>query len=434
MLISCGAALLSLPAASATGDKLSLTDALFTATSASCVTGLVTLDTGSDFSTFGQLVILSLIQIGGIGIMSVSTLFLLLAGMKAGFIERLSLQDSFTHSGEYSPLRILRSILVFTLSIEAIGALMMFSRFSHDYPAAQAAYLAIFHSVSAFCNAGFSLFSESLINYRNDLSINLVVSLLILTGGIGFLVMSELHHKLRFKRRGRERLSLHTKLVLSTSAILLCLSTLCFLTLEWNNSLAEVPYGQKALNAAFQAVTTRTAGFNTLQINELTNASLFLTMILMFIGACPGSTGGGVKVTTIATLVLTGTAALKGRDLPHIFKRSISRESVSKALSLTLVSLVLVSICPIVLTATELGSTPHTQASGKFIELAFESASAFGTVGLSTGITPELSQAGKIVITFVMFIGRLGPLSIAFAISRRKEISFRYAEEKIMIG
>jgi trk system potassium uptake protein TrkH len=434
ILIAIGAVLLSLPAASATGERTSLIDAVFTATSASCVTGLITLDTGSDFSLFGQLIILTLIQIGGIGIMSISTLFLLLAGMRAGFIGRLSLQDSFTHSGEYSPLRILKSIVVGTLSIEAFGALLMFGRFAADYPIGQAAYLSIFHSISAFCNAGFSLFPESLVNYRHDWIINMVISGLIITGGLGFLVMSELRHKMDFSRRSWERLSLHTKLVLSATAILLCVSTLFFLTVEWNNSLAGLPIAHKTLNAAFQAVTTRTAGFNTINLSELSDTSLFMTMVLMFVGACPGSTGGGIKITTVATLALMGVAALTGREHPQVFKRSISENSISKALSLSLLGLGLVCIGTILLSATEMGSTPHTETNGRFIELAFEMVSAFGTAGLSTGVTPTLSGAGKILITLMMFIGRLGPLSIAFAISRQKETTFRYAEEKIMIG
>lgn len=434
LLISVGSILLSLPAASASGKAIPLIDAIFTATSASCVTGLITLDTGRDFSTFGQLVILTLIQIGGIGIMSFSTLLVLLTGMKAGFIGRVSLQDSFTHSGEYSPRHILKSIVIFTVYIESLGAFLMYSRFAQDYPPSQAAYISIFHSISAFCNAGFSLFSQSLVNYQNDWGLNMVFSFLIITGGIGFLVMSELHHNLRLRRRSWERLSLHSKLVLSATGILLLTSTLLFMLFEWNNSLAELPAGLKPLSAAFQAITTRTAGFNTINIDKLTNASLFLSMILMFIGACPGSTGGGVKITTMATLALMGIAALRGRDRPQVFKRTIAERSVNKALSLTLVGLVIISTCTIALTATELGSQSHTESSGRFLELAFETVSAFGTVGLSTGLTPTLSPAGKGILTLMMFIGRLGPLSIAFAISRQREKLFHYAEESIMIG
>ena len=434
LLIGIGSFLLTLPISSSSENSISAINAIFTATSASCVTGLATLDTANDFSTFGQLVILLLIQIGGIGIMSLSTLFLLIAGGRTGFIGRLSLQDSFTHSGEYSPMRILKSIVKFTLAIEGIGAAILFFRFNQDFDVNTALYFSVFHSVSAFCNAGFALFSDSLVSYQDDKIVNFVIGFLIVTGGLGFLIMSELQMKRKFKRRAWERLSLHSKLVLTSTGILILSGTGLFLLLEWNNTLAGLSLIDKITSVSFQSVTCRTAGFNTLQIGELTNSSLFLSMVLMFIGAAPGSTGGGIKVTTFSTLIIMGCASLCGKENPQVFKRTIADQSVQKSLSLVIVSLSIISLCTIILTATELGSVPHSESEGKFIELAFEAVSAFGTVGLSTGITPNLTNVGKVAITIMMFIGRLGPLSIAFALSRKKEKLFRYAEETIMIG
>ncbi len=434
ILIILGASLLMLPISSATENPISMINAVFTATSACCVTGLTTLDTATDFSTFGQLVILTLIQIGGIGIMSLSTLFILIAGGRAGFIGRLSLQDSFTHSSEYSPLNILKSITKYTFIIEGIGALALLIRFGQEFSISKAIYLSVFHSVSAFCNAGFALFSNNLMNYSNDWLVNFVIGFLIITGGLGFLVMAELQLKQKYKRRAWERLSLHSKLVLSSTAILLLTGSALFLLLEWNNTLSGLSIFDKVINSSFQSITCRTAGFNTLPIGELTNSSLFLSIILMFIGAAPGSTGGGIKVTTFSTLILMGSAALRGKDSPQTFKRTIAEQSVQKALSLVIVSLGIIALCTIILTVTELGSKPHSETDGKFIEIAFETVSAFGTAGLSTGITPNLSNSGKIAITIMMFIGRLGPLSIAFALSHKKKKLYRYAEESIMIG
>lgn len=434
LLILIGTVLLSFPAASADGQRIPLTDALFTATSASCVTGLITLDTGSDFSLYGQLIILLLLQIGGIGIMSISTLFLFMAGMRTGLVGRLSMTDAYTHSGEYNVRSILKSVLLFTASIELAGSALLFTRFARDFPPLRALYLSVFHSVSAFCNAGFSLFSTSLMQYRSDPWINLTVTALIISGGIGFLVLSELHRKFRFRRRDWDKLSLHTKLAVSVTCLLLLISTAALLLTEQNNLLAGTTSAERIQTAFFQAVTARTAGFNTVDIGNLANNSLFIMMILMFVGACPGSCGGGVKVTTVATLFLLGRASIRGEEHPRIFNRTIAENSVKKATSLILVSLVIIFIGTLILNSTEIGATPHRASGGKFIELAFECVSAFGTVGLSTGVTPLLSQTGKLLITLLMFIGRLGPLSVAFAISRTREARFRYAEETIMIG
>ena len=432
LLIALGTLLLSLPISSASTKQLPFIDALFTATSASCVTGLATLDTGADFSGFGQWVILFLIQVGGLGIMAVSTLFILFV-RRSGMLGRATLKDLYTHRGDYDVRHILRSVFFFTVTIEGAGALVLTARFMREYSTLVALKLGIFHSISAFCNAGFSLFSSSLVNYSTDLIVNITICILVITGGLGFLVLAELN-SFKWTKRSWNRLSLHTKLTVCTTAILLTLGTLTFFLLERHNAFAHLPTSRQWLAAFFQSVTARTAGFNTVDMSQLRTDSLFATMILMFIGAGAGSTGGGIKVTTIATLFLSGWAALNGRNLPQIFRRTISASSVNKALSLTLVSLVIAIAGSLLLNSTESGVIAQADSNGEFLATSFEAVSALATVGLSTGLTPHLTHAGKTLIILLMFIGRLGPLSIAFAISRQHESTIRYAEENVMIG
>ncbi|MBW2111583.1 MAG: hypothetical protein JRF51_15485 [Deltaproteobacteria bacterium] len=292
ILIFAGTVLLMLPEAS-TGKAIGFVNALFTATSASCVTGLVVVDTGSAFSTFGQLVLLALIQTGGLGIMTMSTLFLMMAGRRPNLTRHTAIRDTLTHGGERSLYTLLQDVALFTFTIEGIGLVLMFVHFIRDHGAAQALYLSLFHSISAFCNAGFSLFPDSFMQYEGDWSLNLVICFLIISGGIGFLVLSELRHRFPFKRRTWSRLSLHSKLVLATTAALLVSGTLIFILMEWRNTLEPLSLPDRLLAGFFQAVTTRTAGFNTLSIGNMANETLFLFILLMFIGASPGSCGGG---------------------------------------------------------------------------------------------------------------------------------------------
>ncbi|MGD8798332.1 MAG: potassium transporter TrkG, partial [Desulfobacterales bacterium] len=309
-----------LPAASTIG-RLKFVDALFTAVSASCVTGLVVLDTGRALSTFGQLVVLGLIQVGGLGIMTMSTLFLLLGGRRPSLAGRMLIQDTFTRSGEKSARAITWSVVQFTLAIEGIGALLIFLRFLPRMTAGEALYCSAFHAVSAFCNAGFSLFSDSLVAYREDYILNLVICFLIICGGIGFLVLSELKQNFSFNRRSWSRLSLHSKLVLTVTGILLIASSIMIVLMEWHNTLAPLSVPDRFLASFFQAVSARTAGFNTLAIDEMANETLFLFMLLMFIGASPGSCGGGVKTSSFASLVVLGLSRLRGKERPQIFHR-----------------------------------------------------------------------------------------------------------------
>ncbi|WP_124330998.1 TrkH family potassium uptake protein [Desulfonema ishimotonii] len=433
LLIATGTALLMLPAASA-GPPVKFIDALFTATSASCVTGLVVMDTGTALTPWGQGVILLLIQIGGLGIMTISTLFLMLAGKRPGMMERMAIRDTFTHQKDRKAADILREVMLFAFSIEAAGALILFFCFLPDNSPGRALYTGVFHAISAFCNAGFSLFADSLTGYRESWVINLTVSFLIITGGVGFLVLSELRGHLRFSRRTWSRLSLHSKLALSSTLMLLGVSTLLFLFMEWDNTLTPLSVPGRILAAFFQAVSARTAGFNTLAFEHMANETLFLIIVMMFIGACPGSCGGGVKTTTIFSLTLLGLSRFQGHDRPRIFRRSIPEASVWRAVNVVMISSLVIVLALMLLLISELGNVSHLQSRGKFLEFFFEVVSAFGTVGLSTGVTAGLSLPGKLIITAVMFIGRLGPLVIGIAFSRRRRIRYHYAEEQIMIG
>ena len=434
VMIAFGALLLMLPASSQSGS-LSFVDALFTATSAGCVTGLSVLDVAGALTLFGQGVLLALIQLGGLGIMTISTLLILGARGRVGFAGNLIIQDSFTHSGKKSPADILRAVIRVTVVIELLGALLLFCRF---YPVssslAHALWLSVFHSISAFCNAGFALYPDSLTRFRGDLLVNGTISFLIIAGGLGFLVISELQGKLRPGMWRWERLSLHTRLVVTASAFLLLAGTLVTLILEWHNTLAPLPVPEKFVAAFFQSVTLRTAGFNTLDFGSMANGTLFLALIFMFIGASPGSCGGGVKTTTAATLFLMARSRLKGAAHVSAFSRTIPAKSVEKATHLMMMSFFVVILGTLVLLSSEMGSLAHTQSRGRFLELLFESVSAFGTVGLSMGVTPTLSTLGRFCVTLLMFVGRLGPMAIAVAVSRDIAPPHRWAEEDIMIG
>ncbi len=433
LLIVVGTLLLLTPAATRGG--IGFVDALFTATSAACVTGLAVVDTGTAFTRFGQVVILSLIQAGGLGIMTLSTLFLLVSGRRLSMVGRVVIKDTFTHSHDRDPTIILRDVILLALTIEAVGTVALFAAFYPDYPAGEAAYIALFHSVSAFCNAGFSLFPDSLVRYRGSLVVNLTVCGLIVAGGLGFLVLSEIIHRLRSRRRFWSRMSLHSKLVISATLCLLAAGAGLVLALEWGNTLAGLSTKERFLAAFFQSVTTRTAGFNTLPLADMANVTLFIFILLMFIGAGPGSCGGGVKVTTAATLFFLGLSRYRHQSAPQAFSRTLAETSLGKAVSLVLTSLFVIMLGTGLLLMTELGGLSHMASRGRFLEILFEMVSAFATVGLSMGATDTLSTAGRLIITAAMFIGRLGPLVIAVALTLDREPDrFHYATDRVMIG
>ena len=424
-VILLGTVMLMLPAASVQRRVTPLFDALFTATSATCVTGLIVQDTGSYFSLFGQIVILTLIQVGGLGIMTISTAFALIMG------RRLTLKlENVMHSvvGDNERLdvfQLLKNIVIVTVMIEAIGAILLFFSFSKTLSPPQAMYNAIFHSISAFCNAGFSLFDNSLMRFVDNPVVNLTITTLILLGGIGFAVIIDLYRYI-FKLDRVRKLNLHSKIVLSVSGILILLGFVGFYIAEYHGVMENFSISRRILSSWFQSVTARTAGFNTVDITRIAPASVLVFLAMMFIGASPGSTGGGVKTTTFAVLILSVTSMLRGRRELSLYNRRISLSNYREATSLITLSVGIISIVVFLLFLVE--NLP-------FDKLIFEAISAFGTVGLSMGITAKLSGAGKLLITVLMYIGRIGPLTLIYALSMRKrEPNINYAEEKIAIG
>ncbi|CAM4308445.1 trk system potassium uptake protein TrkH [Paenibacillus endophyticus] len=425
LIILLGALLLSMPFASASGERLPFMDALFTATSATCVTGLVVVDTGTYFSVAGQVILMCLFQLGGLGFMTMATLIALVLRKKISLRERLLLQEAMNQSSMEGIVKLIRRVIIYSLSIELIGAALFASRFALDMPLGKAIYFGVFHAVSLFNNAGFDIFGDyrSLTLYVNDAVVNLAAMLLIITGGLGFVVMSDL-----MEYRKNKRLSLHSKVVLATTGTLIAVGTIVIFIFEFSNAktLGSLDWGGKILASFFQSVTPRTAGANTLDYTQLRQATMFFTIILMFIGTSPGSTGGGIKTTTFATLVGAVIAMIRGREDIVLFRYRLGKDRIFKALTITLISLLLVIVVTMILSMTE----KHA-----FIKLLFEATSAFGTVGLSVGVTPDLSIVGKIVISLTMFAGRLGPLTLAYALGPRTEKElYRHPEGKITIG
>ncbi|MCM3125117.1 MULTISPECIES: TrkH family potassium uptake protein [unclassified Mesobacillus] len=425
-IILLGALLLSLPSATTDGKGLPLLDAFFTATSATCVTGLVVVDTGDTFTAFGEVVILSMIQVGGLGFMSFATLLAFILGKRISLKERLIIQESFNNENVEGVVRLVKRILIFTATAEIVGGILLSFRFSQDMAAGKAIYFGFFHAVSNFNNAGFDLMGgfRGLTAYAEDPIVNLTVTSLISLGGIGFIVMNEL-----FEYRSTRRLSLHSKMALSVSSILVVGGALLIFILEYNNpaTLRPLSAAGKIFGAFYQAVTPRTAGSNTLSIPDLKQSTLFLIIFLMFIGASPGSTGGGIKTTTFAVLIGAVKSQIRGREDVTFFGRRMDFSIVSKSLTVTIIAIFLVISMTMVLTITEPGKD--------FLMIFFEVVSAFSTVGLSMGLTPELSSFGKILILITMFAGRVGPLTLAYAVAKkRKEDHYRYPAGKVMIG
>lgn len=425
LIILLGAFLLSMPFASASGERLPFIDALFTATSATCVTGLVVVDTGTYFSVPGQIILMVLFQLGGLGFMTMATLFALVLRKRISLRERLLLQEAMNQTSMEGIVRLIRRVIVYSLSIELIGAILFASRFSLDMPFGKAVYYGIFHSISAFNNAGFDIFGEfrSLTLYVTDPVVNITAVLLVIFGGLGFVVLSDL-----MEFRNKRKLSLHSKVVLSITGWLIGLGTLVVFIFEFTNplTLGSLDWGAKLFSSLFQAVMPRTAGFNSLDLTVLRQATQFFIIILMFIGASPGSTGGGIKTTTFATLVGAVFSMIRGRDDIVLFRNRLGKDRIFKALTITVLSLALVIFVTMLLSMIE---------DQSFLILLFEATSAFATVGLSLGLTGELSDVGKIIIAITMFAGRLGPLTLAYALGPRTEKElYRHPEGKITIG
>ncbi|OPZ17503.1 MAG: Ktr system potassium uptake protein B [candidate division BRC1 bacterium ADurb.BinA364] len=433
-LIVAGSALLRLPIASANAP-LSAIDALFISTSAVCVTGLSTIDIGRDLSGFGQTIVLILLQAGGLGIMMLGTLLVFVFGRRVS----ISLRDAASRMFLSPGLRWKRMLWIaigLTAGIELAGAAILFARWLGEFGAARALWLAVFHAVSAFCNTGFSLFSDSLERFAHDPVVNIAVMALIVAGGLGFFSTIEILLFLSARRgKRRDPLSLHTKMVLAMTAALIVLPAIGIFLIERPRNLADATPFQAAMCALFQSVTARTAGFNTLPIAHLSNASLCVLLALMFVGGAPGSMAGGIKVTTAGALLASVWSRLRGMESPGLFGRSIAPRDAERAGALALVSMTFVFLVSGLLFVMELGDTPHDQSRGMFLDLLFETVSAFGTVGLSMGATPNLSSGGKLTIVITMFVGRLGPMALAYSLlSAMRKRSFHYPAEEIMIG
>ena len=426
-----GGALLSLPA-STTGPGISFVDALFTSTSAVCVTGLTVVDTGKDYSRFGQAVILALIQLGGLGIMTFAALATQLLGRRMSFRSQALIADTFWQGDAAASFRRdLARMIALTFSLEAIGVVLLYAQLRHASGGAPPFYSAVFHSISAFCNAGFSLYSDNLISLRNNPLIMLVIMTLVISGGLGHTVLLEIGRRLRCRITGIRpdsvNWSLHSRVVLWVSAVLIGGGAVAiFIVGLGDRSDAGV---QRVVNALFQSVSARTAGFNTVDLAGAPIAALLFLVLLMFIGGSPASCAGGIKTTSAAVYLAEVRARLKGNREVVLFGRRLSHEVIAKVTLVIGLAVLWNMIGCMFLSLSEAG-----RPGVRFEALVFEQISAFGTVGLSTGITPQLSTAAKVWIILTMFIGRVGPLTAALALLPRDPGGVRYPEERIMIG
>lgn len=427
-VILIGAIILMLPVSSASGNATPFLTALFTSTSAVCVTGLVVVDTGTYWSTLGQVVIMLLIEAGGLGFMSFATLIAMLLGKKITLKERMVLQEAMNTFSLQGLVRLARYALIATFAVEGTGALLMAIRFIPDYGVVKGLWFGLFHAVSAYCNAGFDIIGnfQNMMPYNESIIINVTIMSLIIIGGIGFVVQSEV-----YKYRDIKKFSLHTKVVLLTTVILILSGAFLFFVLEYNNpgTMKPLSIKGKILSSFFASVTPRTAGFNTIDTTKMTLASKVITIILMYIGASPGSTGGGVKTTTFAVLVMTVVAVVKGREDTELMGKRVPKEVVYRALSIITISIGLIVLDVILLSFTQKGAD--------LVEVLYESVSAFGTVGLSLNFSPKLTSIGRVIILLTMYIGRVGPLTLAFAFAQKQlknNTLVKYPEERLLIG
>lgn len=425
--ILIGTILLILPFASTKG--CALIDAFFTATSAVCVTGLIVKDIPTDFTLFGQIVILTLIQIGGLGYMSTSTLIALIIGKRIGIGERIIMKEELQVIGLEGIIRFVKRILKFTLIFELIGTVILTLRFLKDFDFKNAFLYGLFHTVSAFNNAGFSLFSDNLLRFRGDIIVNLTIPTLIIVGGIGFIVINELY---MFQRKEIKKLSQHAKIVLFTTAILIISGAVLIYLFESSNlkTFASMSIKEKILISYFSSVTPRTAGFNTVDYSLLRPETLVLTIMLMFIGASPGGTGGGVKTSTFAIILARLYATIRGMRDTVLFKRRVPLDTISRAFLLVVFAAIFLTVINHFIIITQ---------ETHYLPAMFEVVSAFGTVGLSVGdggarsLSALFTPLGKFAISFTMFVGRVGTLTLAIAITRKVDERFRYPEGRVII-
>ncbi len=426
IVIFIGGTILSLPISSASGEATNFLDSIFTATSATCVTGLVTVDTGTHWNLFGQTVIMILIEIGGLGFMSFATFISVLIGRRITLKSRLLMQEAMNTFNIQGLVKMLKKVMLFTFIIQFIGALILSTQLIPEFGVARGIYISIFSSISTFCNAGFDLFGNfnSYTAYYDNSIILLTVSALIAIGGLGFIVLLELYNY-----KSTKKLSLHAKVVLLITTILIVGGTIVMFILEYNNpnTLGNMNIKDKIVNSIVASISPRTAGINSVPIDKMTTTSKFITVILMFIGGSPGSTAGGLKTSTFGIILCTAISVIKGKENADIFGRTIPRGLQLKAVTLLIIGMGLVTTVTMALTIAE--------PNEAFLDVLYEATSAFGTVGLTTGVTQRLSEPGKIIIIMLMYLGRVGPLTVVMAlISRKKGTNYKYPEGKILIG
>lgn len=421
-----------------TGRELGWLDALFTAVSAVCVTGLVVVDTETYFTAAGQGWILLLIQVGGLGMIAFTTVIILALGRRLSLRQESLAGAPSEISAEVDYRRLTRDVIRLTIAFEAAGALLLWLLWGPRMGWAAAAWPAAFHSVSAFCNAGFSTFSTSLVAFRESPATLLVIMALIVAGGLGFLTLDEIYLRRRARRAGRPfRVSLHSRLVLVATGVLIAGGWLVFTILEWRLTLGGLPIGARLVNGLFMSVTPRTAGFNTIDYDQAAAGTNFLTILLMSIGGSPGSTAGGLKTTTFALIGLLAWSRLRGREISSIWGRSIPEETVQRAVGLFTVAFGVMTAAILLYVTVEMGGVVHSRAERGFLPYMFEAASAFNTVGLSMGLTGQLSDTGRWLTIVLMYLGRVGPLTFAAAIALPRptaEGEFRFAYEEVVVG
>lgn len=427
LIILIGGIVLSLPVSSTTGDNTPFVDALFTSTSAVCVTGLIAYDTFTHWSLFGKIVIITLIQIGGLGFMTIVTIGTILMGKKIGAYERLLVTQSSGAMSSGQVISLVKKIVFGSLLVELIGALLLSFRFCPQFGFIKGIGISLFHAISAFCNAGFDLFGRfgefsSLVPYVGDYFVNYVIMVLITVGGIGFVVWDDvMRHKLKLSKY-----SFHSKVVIATSMALVLSGFVIFLVLEYNNTLSGLGFFEKITAALFLSVSPRTAGFNTVSVGDLTESSKLISSVLMLVGGSPGSTAGGMKTTTLAVMLISAVAAVRGADETVVFKRKLEKDVIHQAVAIFTVYISVVIFSTVIISTYE--GLP-------LIDVLFETASAAGTVGMTTGITQRLKIFSKIILMVLMFSGRIGILTFAMAVGKkRKKSHISRPTDKLMIG
>lgn len=421
IFIFLGAVALRLPWSNS--GNVTFSDAFFTAASAVTVTGLVVVDTGSDFTLIGQVIIAFLVQIGGLGLMTFAALLLTMLGLTIGMPQRLVLRDELGQTSVSELMALVRIVVIVALAAETVATVILMTVFVPEFGWAQGFWQALFHAISAFNNAGFSLFADSLMGYVANPTVNITITVLFILSGLGFVVLADMNRQRRWSK-----LNLHSKLMLTGTLFLILFSWLMFAILEWSNpaTLAGLESdGARLLASWFQAVTPRTAGFNTLDYAVMEDSTTVMTLALMLIGGGPSSTAGGIKVTTLIVLALATLAFFRKQERLHIFGRSLGISEIMKVLSLTSISIFLVFVGLFLISLTY---------RGDFLDLLFEVCSAFGTVGLSRGATGELDEFGRVLIALIMFVGRLGPLTLAFFLASQVRPKVGYPEGKVFLG